>query len=115
MSDLSEGEVQITLNGESLVLRPTLAAFQNLSRMHDGLAGVRDGLAKQNLDTVCNVLRHGLGLDDKGAKHLPAKVYKNGVSADLIIPLINFIGILGNGGKPIAEATADDDGADAGN
>ncbi len=47
-----------------------MPALTTLSRLYDGLAGARDGLAKQNIDTVCTVLRHGLGLQDRDMKAL---------------------------------------------
>lgn len=125
MSDLSEGEVEIKLatfnsatkkwESETLVLKPTLGALQNLSRMHDGLAGVRAGLAAQNVDTVCNVIRQGLGLDDKAAKSLPNRVFKTGLTGDLVIPLINYVAMLGNGGKPISDTPEEGEGSDEGN
>lgn len=106
MSKLNSGEVAVTLNGIERVLRPTLNAMQALSRSHGGLAGVRDALVKQDFDAVCNVLFHGMGLKDADRKELPKQVYKNGLGADLLLPLIKYVGVLGNAGRPVDE---DDD------
>lgn len=112
MSKLSAGEVEIVLDGETRVLRPTLAAMSTLSRMHGGLGGVRDALVAQNFDVVCNVIRHGLGLKDADEKPLRAKVWRTAMDGALLIPLIRYVAILGNGGRPLdeEEAAAGDDG-----
>lgn len=111
MSKLNEGEVEITLNGTPRVLRPTLNAMQALSRGHGGLAGTRDALVRQDVDVVCNVLFHGMGLKESDRKDLPKAVYKNGITGELLIALIRYVAILGNGGKPLDEGE-DDDGED---
>lgn len=118
MSKLNDGEVEITLNGTPRVLRPTLNAMQALSRSHNGLAGVRDALVRQDVDAVCNVLFHGMNLKESERKDLPKVVWKNGITGELLIALIKYVAILGNGGKPLDEDEGDDGeaaGADEGN
>ncbi len=106
MSKMTQGFVTVTLNGEEKTLKPTLKAIQALSRIHGGLGGIRDGLVQQNIDVIVSVLRYGLDLDDRGAKSLPEKVFRNGLDGELIMPLIKFVGILGNGGREIEEPVA---------
>lgn len=115
MSKLNEGEVEITLNGTPRVLRPTLNAMQALSRSHNGLAGVRDALVRQDVDAVCNVLFHGMNLKESDRKDLPKAVWKNGITGELLISLIKYVAILGNGGKPLEESEdGDGEAAEAG-
>lgn len=102
-STLNEGEVEIVLDGQTRILKPTLAAMSTLSRMHGGLGGVRNALVAQDFDAICNVIRHGLGLKDADEKPLRAKVYRTKLDGALIIPLIRYVAILGNGGKAIDE------------
>lgn len=107
MSKLNEGEIEITLNGTPRVLRPTLNAMQALSRGHGGLSGARDALVRQDIDAVCNVLFHGMGLKESDRKDLPKAVYKNGITGELLIALIKYVAVLGNGGKPLDEEDGD--------
>lgn len=109
MTKLNDGEIEISLNGDTLVLKPTLAAIRALSRIGGGLSGVQTKLAAQDFDTVAQVIRLGAGMKDADAKSLDQRIYRNGLGSDLLVPLIRFVAILGNGGKPV-----DDDGTDAG-
>jgi hypothetical protein len=113
MSKLNEGEVEIILNGTPRVLRPTLNAMQALSRSHNGLAGVRDALVRQDVDAVCNVLFHGMHLKEADRKDLPKVVWKNGITGELLISLIKYVAILGNGGKPLEESEDGDGDGEA--
>lgn len=118
MSKLNDGEVEITLNGTPRVLRPTLNAMQALSRSHNGLAGVRKALVDQDTDAICNVLFHGMNLKEGERKDLPKILYKNGIPGELLISLIKYVAILGNGGRPLDDIDEDDGeaaGADEGN
>ncbi|BBK37685.1 hypothetical protein STAQ_27630 [Allostella sp. ATCC 35155] len=112
MSKLNQGEVEIVLGGQTRVLRPTINAVRALSRIYDGLDSCRNKLATQNLEVTTNVIRYGLGLNDAEARNLDAQVYRQGLTADLILPLMRFVAILGNGGKPVEEDPADGGGAD---
>lgn len=112
MSKLNDGEVEITLGGTPRVLRPTLNAMQALSRSHNGLAGVRDALVRQDTDAICNVLFHGMGLKEGERKDLPKILYKNGISGELLIALIKYVAILGNGGKPLDDDEAGEGAAE---
>jgi hypothetical protein len=100
MSKLNDGEVEIVLNEQTRVLRPTLAAMTALSRLHLGISGLAQALVNQEFDAVVAVIRHGLNLSDRDARTLPAEVFKNGLTADLVISLINYVTILANGGRP---------------
>ncbi len=98
---LNAGEVPINLNDEELVLKPTVRAATAISRQFDGFATARARLVAENFDSVVFILRMGLNLSDKDARDLPERVYKNGITAELLIPLINYVAILGNGGRPL--------------
>ena len=98
---LNSGEVSVSLNNEELVLKPTVRAATSISRQFDGFVTARARLVSENFDAVVFILRLGLNLDDKAARDLPDRVYKNGITAELLIPLINYVAILGNGGRPL--------------
>jgi hypothetical protein len=103
MSKLTAGDVTITLAGEQRVLHPTLRCITMLSNSYGGLAKVRDALAAQDFGAATVVIRWGLNLSDNEAKKLPEQVFATGLTADLLVPLIRFVGILANGGKPMPD------------
>lgn len=109
MSKLTAGDVVITLAGEQRVLHPTLRCITMISSQYGGLAKVRDALASQDFGAVTTVIRWGLNLSDNEARKLPEQVFATGVTADLLVPLIRFIGILANGGKPMPDDPLEDD------
>lgn len=100
---INSGEVSLALNDEELTLKPTIRAATIISRQFDGFGNARAALVRENFDATVFILRHGLSLGDKEARDLPDRVYKNGVTAELLIPLIRYVAILGNGGKPLPE------------
>lgn len=115
---ISAGETLITLNDEDFVLKPTIRAAQVISRQFNGFAAARQALVSENLDAVVSILKLGLNLSDKEARDLPDRVWKNGLTAELLIPLIKYVAILGNGGKPLpddVDTQTSDEGHNQGN
>ncbi len=108
-SQITAGEVQITLDDEDLVLKPTLRAMTQISRTYGGLAKARTELVAENVDAVAYIIRVGSGMNDRDAKDLAERVWRNGITGELLVPLINFVNILGNGGKPLNADDDDDD------
>ena len=116
MTDLATGEVPITLNDKTLILKPTLRAITMLSNQYGGLAKLREQIVAQDFQACVATIRWGLNLNDREASKLPEQVYANGVNGELMIALIRYAAILGNGGKPIeGDAGAGTDEVDAGN
>lgn len=107
MSRLNAGEVVVTINGEDRTLKPTLRALTMISSQYSGLAKARELLVAQDFATVVFIIRHGLNLNDRDARTLPDEVYENGLTADLLIPLLRFVGVLANGGKPLPDDPVD--------
>lgn len=112
MSKINAGDIPVVLNGEERVLRPTLKAITQISQRYSGLGKARDNLVVQDFDTVVFVLRQGLNLSDADFKGFPEKVYQNGLDAELIVPLIRYVAVLANGGKPLPDDPVDQDGGD---
>jgi hypothetical protein len=108
MAQINDGDVEVVLNGQSLVLRPTLRAMSAISSM-GGLGKVRQALVDQEFGTVVSVIMHGANLaGTRDAKELPEAVFKNGLDASLLVPLIRYVAILANGGKPLTEDEEDE-------
>lgn len=120
MSKITAGETLVTLNGDAILLRPTMRAATQLSRLYGGLAKVRAELVAENFDAVVATLRLGAAMTDRDARDLGERVYENGLTGELLVGLIKFVAMLGNGGKPLPEepvdnATGDNAGNAAGN
>lgn len=100
MSQLTAGDVQIELAGETRILKPTLRAITMISQTYGGINKAREALVNQDFAACVAVIRYGLNLNDAQVKKLPDLVFATGVTADLLVPLIRYLGILANGGKP---------------
>jgi len=114
MSKLDAGQITVTLDGEEVVLKPTIAAAKNISRLLGGFQAAHQALFAQNLDAYVTVVRHGLGMKTEAeAKGLEDRVFRTGLRA-LVGPLTDFILILANGGRPLEEAAeGEGEGKDA--
>ena len=106
-SKILSGEVSIVLNEEEFWLKPTIRAATSINRQFDGFANARAALVRENFDSVVFIIRLGLNLSDRDARDLPERVYKNGITAELLIPLIKYVAILGNGGRPLPDEPED--------
>lgn len=113
MSKLTAGDVTITLADEQRVLHPTLRAITMISNAYGGLQKAREALVQQEFNAACTVIRWGLNLSDNEAKKLQAQVFQTGLTSDLLVPLLRFVSILGNGGKPLPDDPEEDDDASA--
>lgn len=111
MSKINAGEVEITLNGETLTLKPTIRAILGLNRSFGGLMKAVGMLTDGNIDAAATVISHGLGLADKDARKMPERVAENGITDGLLAALINFVGVCSNGGKPLDDKADQEDGA----
>jgi hypothetical protein len=108
MAKLSAGDVVITINGQERVLKPTLRALTVISSQYNGLFKAREMIVQQDFAACVFIIRHGLNLNDREAKTLPDEIYENGLTFDLLGPLIRFMGILANGGKPLPDDPVDE-------
>jgi len=115
MAKLNAGDVVITINGEERVLKPTLRALTVISSQYNGLAKARELIVAQDFAAAVYVIRHGLNLNDREAKTLPDEIYANGLTFDLLAPLLRFVGILANGGKPMPDDPVDELASTEGN
>ena len=105
---LGAGNVEITLDGETVILRPTLKAAQSLSRRSGGFTELMSEVTKLDLDTLTAVVALGL---DRQTKDVAEAVWRTG-AAELVGPAIEFIGILANGGRRMDESAGGEGEAD---
>lgn len=105
---LGAGDIEILLDGETVVLRPTLKACQAISRQADGVRGAIGRVLQYDFDAIVNVIGLGLGWEGKDLKVLPEKVYRTGMT-ELAAPAIRYLNIVANGGR-IADGEVEDEG-----
>jgi hypothetical protein len=106
---IGAGDVAITLDGESLVLRPSLAAALAISRKDGGIMSIVQACTRFDLDAIAFVVAQGLG---RPASEVVELIFKTGI-AKVAPPAITFCTILSNGGRPLGSTT--DGGKDKGN
>lgn len=102
---LGDGDVEIELDGETVTLKCSLGAAIALTRAPGGLYGtgsVAERLLRCDIDTMCMVIRAGLGVGPSAIKDLPEKVYRTGL-VNVRGELASFIGRVANGGRPVVE------------
>lgn len=114
-SKLDQGEVMITLGDKEYTLKPSIGAMRALSRQYGGLLPAAQQIQAFNIDAWVFVVRQGAQLSDEAAKGLDKRIYDAGLDG-LMQPLVTFVNLLSNGGRPATVAAGDDDGdAPAGN
>jgi len=106
MSQITKGEVVLTLADAEYTLTPSLNAFSRLSAVHKNHNALLEKVREGDVMTILSVIRLGLGWDDKAAKKLPDLIFKTGVGS-LIEPTWDYVFRLFNGGKTLDEVLAD--------
>lgn len=115
MSKLTAGDVTITLNGKDYTLSPTVKALELVSTQYGGLQKVHELIVARNFNAMVFVINAGLNYSGRAAQKISQEVYEHGINNDLIVPLVTFNAILGNGGQPLPDAPIDTPEAAEGN
>lgn len=90
-------EVEITLNGKSETLRPSLGAAKRVNAL-GGFMNVHSKLQAYDFDYFVAVIAAGL---EKKSADIESAVYKTGLP-NLLGDVSSFVNLLANGGKPFA-------------
>jgi hypothetical protein len=99
----ASGQVTIMLEDEEIILEPSYRVMNLVSRQFGGLEPARGRLAAENIDAMAFVIRYGSGMNDREARDLGERIYNSGVSGELVVPLINYVVMLGNKGTSLAD------------
>ena len=89
-------QIEITLDGEAVVLRPTLEAAMLVDSRFGGYSAAYQSLLGHSLDATVAILAAGAGKSINTT--LREKVYAKGVR-NLVAPLSQFLTLLLNGGR----------------
>ncbi|TPN26629.1 hypothetical protein FKO01_25485 [Mesorhizobium sp. B2-3-3] len=98
---LGAGNVEIELDGDTVVLRPSLMAAQAISRQSGGISSAVRAVGNYDFDVIVSVVTLGLGLTGNEAKEVPNRVYRTGLT-DLVGPVSTYLTIIANGGRPMS-------------
>jgi hypothetical protein len=108
-AQIGAGIVSIELDGDDVVLRPSLQAAQTISRQSGGISAAVAAVGRFDFDVIVSVVTLGLGVTGKDAKAIPEKVWRTGLT-DLVGPVTKFLTIIANGGRPIDGDGGEEDG-----
>lgn len=100
--DLETGEP------ETLTLKPTYRAATSINKHFGGYAAAIESVSKVDLDAFAEIIKYGVGFTPNGAKGLGERVWRTG-SMTLAAPIVEFLSILINGGKPMGDKQIEDD------
>lgn len=115
MRSLNETTINVVLKDQDgdehrFELKPTFRAITAITNFfttpndtRGALQIARDRLAGQDIGAIAFIIRTGANLPDKQARDLPELIYQNGLDVDLIVPLIRYVAILANGGRPLPD------------
>jgi hypothetical protein len=93
------GDVEITLNGEAHTLRCTLRAAKTVNAYFGDYPTAFRKIGELGQDAFFVVIAAGL---NKKVNEVEEAVYSTGLPP-LVDPLLEYIGLLANGGKPVQE------------
>lgn len=105
MANLNDGEVVLILGEDRYILRPTLNAIRNLSRLHNGLRHTFQKIVDQDFEGITQIIQIGAALPERDQKVLGDKLFRAGLNDDTLMPLIDYMKILMNGGRMPSDAT----------
>jgi hypothetical protein len=101
-------------DGEDYTLKPTPNAIKTLSATYDGLTGCLDRLRRMDFNAFVNVINIGTNTKGQAAKDLEPHIFATPMG-DLVGPLVEYVAVLMNGGRPLENVDSDDSEGDEGN
>ena len=96
---IGAGDVEITIEGKSRVLRPSLKACQRISRQSGGILDAIRRVGQYDFDEMVYVIGAGLDTDPDDMDALAESVWRSGLK-EIAMPTIKFLTIIANGGRP---------------
>ena len=106
---IGSGNVTIVLDGEEVVLKPSLKAAQTISKTSGGIIPAINAIGRFDLETMVTVIALGLGkTGTRDLQDLAEKVYSTGIT-ELVEPVTQFLTIVANGGRPVSGGEGDQD------
>lgn len=101
---LGAGNVEIILDGEKVRLKPSLKTALTLSAQPGAITGVVQAVSDFNLPMMAMVVSLASGKD---AEDMAEAIYRSGM-VDLSAPIVRFLTMLANGGKPVSGGSGEE-------
>mgnify|MGYP001609990959 CR=1 FL=1 len=98
---INAGEIHIVLDGEPITLRPTMRAADLISNQLGGFAKARQAIYDENRNLIVSIIRIGSGMKEEAARKLPEMLWRNGLNLKILMPLLEYLSVLNNGGRPL--------------
>lgn len=96
---MRQGEFALNLNENVIPLRCTPAALRFAENKHGGIRNLLQKIYMVEYQTMLDIIEAGLiGAPHYDKELLAEEVFKHG-TMNLIVPLTDYINLLGNGGK----------------
>jgi len=117
---LGDGRIEITLEGRTAYLVPTLQACAEISSFGPGIVATIQKCEMFDFETICNVI--GAGLTDESGKPITQKARRNDLPEavaetglfEMRPRAIEFCTLIANGGRMPPEDDDEDDDEDDG-
>lgn len=103
---VGQGDFYVILGGREYVLTPTIAAARQISRQCGGVRTAIDAVFRWDFETIILAMTAALG--EKQVKEigdLPTVIWESGLTdstGDIVGKLIDYLGSLGRGGRPLS-------------
>ncbi|MGV6875930.1 hypothetical protein ACUSIJ_25000 [Pseudochelatococcus sp. B33] len=103
------GEVEITLGGKIVTLRPSLQAARTLNRRYGNFNALIAAIANQDLEASLATIVVGAGAEGKEVRALEDAAWSEG-TINIAGDLIKYVSSLSNGGRPVSDDDRREDG-----
>jgi len=112
---LNEGEIEVTVGDETLILVPTLDAADRICAAFGGFRDAMERVVGMNLGGIATVIGLGAGRHQpEEIEALKQQIYKDGI-LKFVVPASFYVGVLTNGGRVPKETDAKPGGTSQGN
>ncbi|MGE4044459.1 MAG: hypothetical protein AB7F35_06375 [Acetobacteraceae bacterium] len=99
MSKINESIVSVTIDGDTIALRCNLRNVQTVNARFGGLTPLQQAFGRQDMDAIAFTLMECGGLRAEEKRAFPQRLFRNGITNDLLLELYKFSYMLYNGGR----------------
>lgn len=110
---MATANVELALGDKTYTLVPTYRALEQISQRFGGHVKAIESIRSLDVQAMVLVTKAGVPkLKDAEVKELPRLIYEAGV-VKASVPLIQFLAVLANGGKPLPDGDEEEGGETA--
>ena len=113
MSEITRGEVSITLAGVERTLKPSLAAYATLGQQSQGYWDIQRRLLESHIPTCALVVRLGLGMKEADQQRVMRLLFESSLH-EIRVPLAEYVHRLFHNGRSAQEVEAEQAEAEGG-